>query len=195
MDERVMSKIASSFKDRVQQRLRDLDLNVAEAERLCGFKKTHLSDITLGRKLSLKADALSTLAKVLKTTVVWLLHGIGPMSTDPRDLHDSEVAVALGRLASSNATRSIIDGIASVGALEDMMILLTALDLSGGECSFLSGCVQSAVEHGYIIDPALRVAGNEYARGFAERRFISVSAKKLVKNDGEAIYAIVDVKA
>lgn len=194
MDERVMPKIASSFKDRVQQRLQELDLNVAEAERLCGFKKTHLSDITLGRKLTLKADALATLARVLKTTVVWLLHGIGPMSTDPRDLQNAEVAEALDRIAASHATRAVVDGVSSVGDLEDMTILLTALDLSSGECRFLSGCVKSASEAGCIIDPALRVAGNEYAKGFAERRFISVSAKKLVRNDGGPIYAIVDVK-
>jgi hypothetical protein len=85
--------------------------------------------------------------------------------------------------------------VASVGQLENIMILLTALDLSGGECSFLVGCVSSAVETGYIIDPALMVAGNEYAKGFAERRFISVSAKKLVRKDGESFYAIVDVNA
>ncbi len=185
---------ASGFRDRIEQRVKALDLNVREVERMCEFSPSHLSDIVSGRKKTLKAGALSVLAKVLKTSESWLQCGAGPPSTDPQDMEKASVAAAFRKLAAAQPPQSVTDGVSTVGELEDASILLIALNLHTGACSFFVDSLESGLAQGVILDPALAVPENEYARGLFAFSFIQVSAKKLVRRSSEVSYAIVDAK-
>jgi transcriptional regulator with XRE-family HTH domain len=185
---------ASNLRDRIEQRIKALDLNVREVERMCEFSPSHLSDIMLGRKKTLKDDALSALAKVLNTSESWLQCGVGPPSTGPQDVEKASVAATFRKLAAAQPLQTITDGVSAVGRLEDASILLTALDLQTGECNFFVDSVESKRAQAVIIDPALAILENEYVRGFAARSFIRVSSKKLVRQSSDVIYAIVDAK-
>jgi transcriptional regulator with XRE-family HTH domain len=185
---------ASSLRDRIKQRILILDLNVREVERMCKFSPSHLSDIMSGRKKTLKDDALSALAKILKTSVNWLQCGVGPPSTDPQDEEKALVSAAFRKLAAAQSLQSVTDGVSTVGELEDASILLIALNLHIGACSFFVDSFESGLAQGVILDPALAVPENEYARGLFACSFIQVSAKKLVRQSSDVSYAIVDAK-
>ena len=129
----------------------------------------------------LKDGPLATLAKVLHADKVWLLHGVVSNSEASRKL-------------ASPPLQSAMDGVSEVGSLEDASILLIALNLQNGECGFFIDSVKSELAQGIIIDPALAIQENEYARGFVARCFIRVSAKRLVRQSADVIYVIVDAK-
>ncbi len=184
---------ASGLRERIEQRVKALDLNVRQVERMCEFSPSHLSDIMSGRKKTLKAGALSALAKVLKTSESWLQCGVGPPSTDPQDMEKASVAAAFRKLAAA-PPQSVTDGVSTVGELEDASVLLIALNLHTGACSFFVDSLESGLAQGVILDPALAVPENEYARGLFAFSFIQVSAKKLVRQSSEVSYAIFDAK-
>jgi hypothetical protein len=117
-----------------------------------------------------------------------------PPATNPQDLEKALASAAFRKLDASQWLQSVTDRLSMVGGLEDASILLIALDRETGECSFRIDSVESELARGVIIDPALAIPENEYARGLFACSFIKVSAKKLVRQSSDVSYAIVDAK-
>lgn len=76
-----------SFRDRVEQRIKDLDTNPFEAARAGGLERNFINDIVSGRKVSVRGENLRKVAIGLQTTQNWLLTGDGGHgeTADPDD--------------------------------------------------------------------------------------------------------------
>jgi hypothetical protein len=123
-----------------------------------------------------------------------LAHGVGQSSSDFEDMPAKEISERLCNESASRTIDDILCGIVSAGQMEDVSILLFAINLLTRECSFFVTSTNSPYESGYIVDPELSVIANKYLKAFDAQRFCNVSAKKIVRKTGESVYWISDIR-
>ena len=165
----------TTFRGRVEQRLKAVGIDSYEAAKRAGFERTYIEDIIRGKKMSVRSSALGVLAAVLQTSETWLLQGIGP----------EDVSKA-PQLAEATPNRPPP---ARVSASMIMEVLIMIVDLDTGECRLQ---VAGNTTPGTIVDPALAQPGNAYAAAFVARRPLRVRAKRVSDQRGERL-VIVDV--
>lgn len=154
---------------RVRSRIKALRLTVAEVERTGGWNPGYILDLTNGRKKAIDYENLAKLARILKTTDAWLLRGD-----------------AVEQRAHSPAGGRAVH----VGGRFEAVALIKRMDLDTGECGIaLDG---AEVVAGVIIDPALQLPGNAYARAMFEMSPIRILAKRVTLENGTTSVTILD---
>lgn len=114
--------MTNTIADRVQSRLKKLDLSMRKASLDAGLSDAFIRNIVAGKSTSPRGINLSKLARALNTTESWLLHGEGPedigdqkpgdMSTEDadfldlwRDASEADRQVILALLRSRRASK------------------------------------------------------------------------------------------
>lgn len=90
-----------STKDRIAQRLKDLELSPHAASLKAGLNTHFLQAVLSGKSESPRGDNLTKLARALETTAQWLMDGTG----DPNVTVDEPTAELISIMPSLDAKR------------------------------------------------------------------------------------------
>lgn len=175
--------------DRIRKRIDKLGTNVAKVERDSGLTHAFVSDVMLGRKKTLKPEALKKVASTLRTTEVWLTHGHGAESTDEQETKSASVSATNRQSASERFLVEFTD-LKSVSDASWHSIHIYSLNLRTAGVSFYDAN-QTSID-GIIVDPGHWIANSPYARSMSLQHPLRVSIKIVEKSNGNRVYTILD---
>jgi transcriptional regulator with XRE-family HTH domain len=182
-------KFGDALRQRIRERIAALGTNVAEVERRSGFTHSFLHDFLAGKKQSMRGDSLERLANTLEADLNWLVLGRGVVQIESPA---PEVRFApLGNLPAS--AKGLAEQITEVQPTFAAQILIDSLNVATGEMVCRMNDAPQA-QCGFIVDPAVFLPENPYARALSSRRPIAVEAKRLVLKGDRCLLAIIDAK-
>lgn len=108
----------TSLIERIEERLKDLDMSERRAQSLAGLANGWINDIRSGKKRNPSYEGLRALAAVLECDLVWLAEGIGDKKAGP--LSDDTTRAIMHRLQQYDPeTRKAMLRLLNGGSLSD----------------------------------------------------------------------------
>jgi SOS-response transcriptional repressor LexA len=96
-------EMAETLKDRIRQRLKDLELTARAASIAAGLNADTVGKVLLDKTKNLRGDNLSSLARVLQTTESWLVYG----KNSETGITTENDGVEFGGIVEAGAFRSV----------------------------------------------------------------------------------------
>ncbi|QJP13293.1 hypothetical protein G3545_06285 [Starkeya sp. ORNL1] len=183
-----------TFTDRVQRRMSALELTAVEVERRAGFNRGYVSDLFYGKKGTIKGGKLVDLARVLETTEIWLLRGVGEEDRGPT------VYASLISGSATSGKAEPMNGLPAevrtswdqVSRAQEIRVSIKWLNLETGACGVATDSHPEATIAATIVDPAIMLPNSPYGLAFASRSIITVIAKAASRSGGQNHIVIID---
>lgn len=187
---------AEGIRRRIRERMAFLHTNQDAIDKKCGFGHGFLNDFLVGRKHSMNADAMGRLIEALETTRDYLLLGQGSSgfvsSENPISQASDQIVLAPFQgfpAASAGYLASMASQISGVSDLHPAEIAIESLDLVTGEIMFRAAR-DAKRNKGVVLDPAVFLANNDYARAFASREPLAIFGKTVTFQSGQTFLAV-----
>ena len=174
---------AEELRRRINERIAALHTTQAAINEKCGFKHSFLNDFLVGKKHSMLGGAMSKLIDALETTGDYLILGKGSPTIGSAASGLPIPPASLGFYFAAVAE------IAEVTDLQPAEIAIESLDLMTGEIMF-RGSGDANRNKGVVLDPAVYVANNDYAKAFASREPLAIFGKIITLRSGHSFLAV-----
>jgi hypothetical protein len=174
----------SQVRDRIRQRLPVVGKSMKKLDEEMEVGSGFVFDFLKGRKKSIKNEIIGKLARELRTTEVWLLHGYGPEEAD---------APTQSILPTNNVETSA-DEIKKVWRKEIRTVFISSLDLMSGQAVICEKTGRNVQLQAKIVDPELSVVGNLYVQRFGLRQPLKVFIKRAISANGQETWFVIDAE-